>query len=298
MIAGCLSAVVLVGCLQQDAVHEAGAGAVAASPKVPRPQPGPGLEAESNFQRRYTELLRNVDASGMVDYRAVQSSGDLEEAAGDLALIPGTDLQTQSVNDRIAFWINAYNFLTIKAVTDHYPIRSSFFTSLVYPKNSIRQIPGVWDRLQFRVAGELRTLDEIEHSILRREFAEPRVHMALVCAAKGCPVLRNEPYIGADLDAQLDDQTRRFVRDPRKVNIDRSNRKVGLSPIFKWYGADFLGTFAPGSGFGSGSPEDRAVLAFIAGHVSHEDAAFLEAGDFDIEFLDYDWSLNEQGLNR
>ena len=127
---------------------------------------------------------------------------------------------------KIAFWLNAYNAFTLKAIIDNYPIKSSFFRSRVYPKNSIRQIPGVWDKIPFTVMGQDLTLEHIEHKILREGFDEPRIHMALVCAAIGCPPLRNEPYLGEELDDQLDDQTRRFLANQEKFKIARSRNQL------------------------------------------------------------------------
>jgi len=114
-----------------------------------------------------------------------------------------------------------------------------------YPSNSIQQISGAWDRPRFVVMGEKRSLDEIEHKIIRAEFEEPRIHMALVCAAVSCPPLRREPYRGAGLDAQLDDQARRFFADLRNLLIDRERGEVWASRIIGWFADDF----APGLRF-------------------------------------------------
>ena len=140
----------------------------------------------------------------------------------------------------IAFWINAYNSLTLVAIIDHYPIKPTVVRSLVVPQNSILQIPGVWTKLKFPMMGGEVTLDSIEHENLRPNFNEPRIHMALVCAAMGCPRLLNRPYDAHELDSQLDNQTMIFLSNPKKFRIDKESNSVYLSSIFKWFGEDFV----------------------------------------------------------
>jgi hypothetical protein len=182
----------------------------------------------------------------------------------------------------------------LKAIIDHYPIKASFWRSLKFPRNSIRQIPGVWTDLKFPVMGQRMTLDEIEHGILRQKFNEPRIHMALVCAAMGCPPLRSEPYVGDKLNDQLNDQARRFLADPKKFKIDRNEGQVALSPIFKWFGEDFIRTYGTNAGFSRFQPKERAVLNFIQNYLSAADQEYLFKGDYAISYLGYDWSLNER----
>ncbi len=194
---------------------------------------------------------------------------------------------------KIAFLINAYNALTLEAILANYPIKPSVTGAMLYPKNSIRQIPGVWDRLEFQLLGKAATLDDIEHQMLRKQFNEPRIHMALVCASIGCPTLRNEPYVAERLSEQLDDQTRKFVSNPLKFRIDRQARVVHLSLIFKWYGGDFVRSFSTDK-FAGHSDAERASLNHLSALLEPADREFLEKAKFKIEYLDYDWSLNEQ----
>jgi hypothetical protein len=138
------------------------------------------------------------------------------------------------------------------------------------------------------------TLEEIEHARLRRNFKEPRIHVALVCAAMGCPSLRNEPYVAGRLDAQLDDQANRFLKDSDKFRIDRGVGRVYLSSIFKWFGDDFAATYGAGARFADHKGSERAVLGFVSGYLSPSDAQYLSEREFGIEYLDYDWALNER----
>ena len=240
-------------------------------------------------------LGKYVDDDGMVGYEALEVDREkLDAFATSLAGLSPKVYDKWTDAEKIAFWINAYNGLTLKAILDHYPIEPSFIASLRFPKNSIRQISGVWDKLEFRVMGAEMTLDEIEHSRLRRYFNEPRIHVALVCAAIGCPSLRSEPFEADRLDAQLDDQTTRFLRNPHKFRIDRSEGRVYISPIFDWFGDDFVRTYGTNAKFDGHKKSERAVLNFISGYLSVSDAEYLSSGDYDIEYLDYDWSLNEK----
>lgn len=248
-----------------------------------------------NYADYAAVLGKHVDANGMVNYERLKSHPDkLDAFIGAMARLDPNVYQRWSDNDKIAFWLNAYNALTLKVVTDHYPIKASFLRSLVYPSNSIRQIEGVWDEIEFEVLGERLTLDEIEHEILRKEFNEPRIHMALVCAALGCPPLRTEPYVGARLDEQLDEQARRFLSNPQKFRIDRRRDTVYLSSIFKWFGGDFVKTYAPAAGIGRHDRETSAVLMFIASYLEGPDKTYILSGAYRIKYLDYDWSLNER----
>ncbi len=258
-------------------------------------EPPAGRGAAFSYEPYARLLLDFVDARGWVDYAGLQASPqDLEAFVESLAELDPKLYESWDDPEKIAFWINAYNALTLKAIVDHYPIRASWLRSLVYPRNSIRQIPGVWTDLRWIVMGRAVTLDGIEHEILRRQFAEPRIHMALVCAAKGCPPLRWEPYRGERLDAQLEDQTVRFLRDPNKLRLDPEGGRVSLSSIFEWFGQDFVAHYGTDDAFQGRPPEERAVLRFVADRLEGEAREFLLAGRYEVHYLDYDWSLNEQ----
>ncbi len=251
---------------------------------------------DPSFYGEYAAVLDEfVSEQGMVDYQKLKAEPEnLRAFLRAMATIERETYTTWTDDGKIAFWINAYNACTLKAIIDHYPIKARWTTSLFYPDNSIRQIDGVWDELEFSVLGKKRTLDEIEHETLREEFNEPRIHMALVCAAKGCPVLRNEPYFPSRLDAQLDDQTRRFLRDPDKFRIDRDREEIYLSSIFKWFGDDFIPTYSGQSRIAGHSKKESAVLRFVAQYLDEPDRDSILTGDYSIEYLDYDWTLNEQ----
>jgi hypothetical protein len=240
-------------------------------------------------------LKNNVDDNGMVNYRQLNAGPQsLKSFASELITLNRKDFEKWKDNEKIAFWLNAYNALTLKVIIDNYPIKSSFFKSLIYPDNSIRQIEGVWDEIKFNVMGQKLTLGHIEHKILRVKFDKPRIHMAMVCAAMGCPPLRNEPYTGEKLDEQLDDQTNHFLANPEKFKIDKAGNNIYLSPIFKWFGKDFINKYAPENNIGRHNKKESAALNFIASYLENSQKKFVLSGGFRIKYLDYDWSLNKQ----
>jgi hypothetical protein len=244
----------------------------------------------------YAFVLKTyVNGRGMVNYKDLKAHRSrLDNFAHSLAQVRHNEYKAWTKEDKIAFWINAYNGLTLIAIINNYPIRPSFVTSLVYPKNSIRQISGVWDELTFNIMGTAVTLDETEHKRLRRDFNEPRIHMALVCAAKSCPPLRNEPYKGSQLDAQLKDQTVTFLNNPENFRISPEEGKIYLSSIFKWFGEDFIVTYGGNEKFNNYGEKEGAVLNFIVQHLDKKEQQYLLSHNYSIEYLDYDWSLNEQ----
>ena len=244
----------------------------------------------------YAQVLKTcVDDTGMVDYKQLKANRTrLDIFALAMTRLDSKIYKNWSDSQKVAFWLNAYNALTLKAIIDNYPIKSSFFKSRIYPKNSIRQIPGVWSKIKFKIMRKNTTLSHIEHEILRKEFDEPRIHMAMVCAAMSCPPLRNEPYTAEKLDAQLNDQTKKFLAEPKKFKIDRKNNKVYLSPIFKWFAADFITKYATKTPIPGQDKNVSAVINFITKHCEDNIADYLKKGKFKVEYLKYDWSLNEQ----
>jgi hypothetical protein len=226
----------------------------------------------------YARLLAQVVKGTRVDYRAlVAARADLDAVAAAFDAPETRAIAQWSRPEQMAFWINAYNVFTLRAIADHYPIRSALLTTS--PRNSIRQIDGVWTSLTWRAAGRSLTLDHIEHEILRPVFKDPRVHFAINCASVGCPPLNREPYLAGKLDAQLDEAARRYLASPSGLQVAGDRLKV--SSILKWYGEDF------------GTPRDRAVLAVIERFGPPPAAALAASGRAKLEFLDYDWTLND-----
>lgn len=233
----------------------------------------------------YSQVLRAyVNDQALVDYRQLQQNRQgLDTYNASLAAVTPEQLASWSDPAQIAYWINAYNSLTLASIIDQTPL-----------KDSIKDINGVWKSRKHDIASQSKTLDEIEHETLRKNFQEPRIHAALVCAALSCPPLRQEPFTAEQLDAQLDDQVSQWLANSETgLRIDRENNKVYLSSIFKWFGEDWVPAYGTDSGF-TGGKKQRAALNFVSNYVSPEDKAYLEAGSYGVSYLDYDWALNQQ----
>ncbi|MGD1850531.1 MAG: DUF547 domain-containing protein [Cyanophyceae cyanobacterium] len=232
----------------------------------------------------YNEVLATyVNEKGEVDYGGLLENREaLDRFNADLAAVSRETYDSWSEPEQIAFWINAYNSLTLQAIIDNYPVES------------IRGINGVWDRLEFTVLGEKMTLNNVEHDVLRVDFNEPRLHMAIVCASIGCPFLRTEAFVGDRLDQQLEEQTLEFLSDDRHFTLNKESNEVGVSSIFKWFGDDFKKTYGTETGFEGHNDKDRSVLNFIAQHLGSENQSYLKDSKYRLKHLNYDWNLNAQ----
>lgn len=239
-------------------------------------------QVEATEQTAYARLLethvRPAMVSGirlnLVEYAALKADPNYPKALHTFATARPEALGSEAA--RIAFWVNAYNLLAIKTVVDRYPIKSikdggGFFTT-------------IWKTKVGVVAGRERTLDEIEHEILRKEFREPRVHFAIVCASLSCPDLRPEPFVAERLDAQLDEATRAFLANPTKgLVVGADGERARVSTIFKWFADDFTG----------------GVVEFIRAHLdASRTAALAGLTPGGLSYLDYDWSLNDAARAR
>jgi hypothetical protein len=182
-----------------------------------------------------TLLKKYVDEKGFVNYAGMAS----EEAKLDayLSLISkNAPASSWSNDEKLAYWINAYNAFTVKLILDH---REEKITSIkdIGSKIKIPFVNTPWNVKFINIGGKDMDLNNIEHGIIRKQFKESRIHFALVCAAKSCPPLRNEAYVASKLNAQLDDQGVRFVNDSFKNEV--SANKMNVSKLFDWYGGDF-----------------------------------------------------------
>jgi hypothetical protein len=222
-----------------------------------------------------------VDAQGLVDYDSLQRDpSQLNRYLKELAELTPQRFTSWPEADQIALLINAYNAFTLRSIIHHDPIRAS-----------IKDIPGVWKFRRHALMGQQLTLDGIEHEILRREYNEPRIHAALVCAAMSCPPLRGEAFTGAELNRQLDDQSRRWLASSVGLQIDRAAGTVGISKIFEWFGDDWKRA-DPKAAPVPGHEQQSVILRFITRYRPAEDQQLLEGGNFRLTHLPYDWSLN------
>jgi len=222
-------------------------------------------------------LKKYVDQDGMVNYAAWKASETDRTALKEyLAALGQADPQAKTTKEgKLAFWINAYNALTVYGILE------------VYPTSSIRNhtakvvVYNIWKDLLLPVGDKKYSLDAIEHRALRK-LGEPRIHFAIVCASIGCPRLRNEAYTPAKLEAQLADNTRDFFARRKNLQVDSANRRVQVSSILDWFGKDF-------------APTPQKALASLAEYMPDQASKRLIASeDFSVSYLDYDWNLNEQ----
>ncbi|MEL4895679.1 DUF547 domain-containing protein [Crocosphaera sp. Alani8] len=236
-----------------------------------------------DYQDYATVLETYVNEGGLVDYEGLQANREqLDRFNRSLGEVTPEVYNSWSEEEKLAFLINAYNSFTLESIIDQNPLKAS-----------IREIPGVWKRRKFFLTQTEKTLDNIEHDVIRQEFNEPRIHAALVCAAISCPPLRNEPYLPERLDAQLEDQSEKWIASSHGFQIDRQNNSVAISAIFKWFGEDWLETYSTEEKF-AGSEREKAALNFISQYVPPEIRTYLAQGNYRINYLDYDWSLNKQ----
>lgn len=222
-------------------------------------------------------LQKYVDKEGMVDYAAWKASDADRAALKDyLATLSAADPTAEtSKAGKFAFWINAYNALTVHGILKEYPTSSI--------RNHTAKVLGynIWDDLLLPVGNRNYSLNQIEHDILRK-LGEPRIHFAIVCASVGCPRLLNEAYNPARLEEQLAANTRDFFAREKNFQADVANRRVRVSAILDWFGEDF-------------GPTPQKALAGLAQYMPDAATRKLIAGeDFSVSFLEYDWSLNEQ----
>jgi len=254
--------------------------------------PIPAVKLEPLPNDAWRRLLSEFVINNRVDYARLKKNPELLKLS--LKEFSKDSRQTYGKWDRknqIAFWINAYNLFTIKAIVDDYPPNG---WNLLYPKVSIRQIGHVWEKTVYRAAGQRVSLNQIEHTILRGALKEPRIHFALVCASLGCPPITAVPYEGETLDETMDQQVRAYLSDPEHgLRWDGESRTLSLSKIFSWFGEDFDYYYTVHKLFPDLPEERRNVLNFIWEYIPEELKKSLTSDDFRVTFLDYDWSLND-----
>lgn len=218
----------------------------------------------------WDQLLKaNVSSSGIVNYKGfIKEKAKLEQY---LKLISenAPDRKTWSKQEQLAYWINAYNAFTVKLIVDNYPVKS---IRDLGPELKIPLIKDVWHYKFFKIGGVESSLDEIEHSILRKEFEEPRIHFAVNCASVSCPPLLNEAFMASKLEAQLDKVARGFINDSSRNKITADNAQI--SSIFSWFKGDFT--------------KKGSLIDFLNLYSKVKIKPTAK-----ISHLDYNWNLNE-----
>ena len=225
--------------------------------------------SQSQEEKAFSGLLSAcVTPDGLVDYRSLKVQRKLLDDY--FLFLENNQLRlTADSASAKSYWINYYNTATLRIVLSRYPLKS------------MRDIPTaslgyetIWEVPLHKINGRKYSLNQVERELLMDRFQDPRIHFALVCGAQSCPPLRRELYEPCKLDEQLDDQARIFLSNPKWNQITGTTST--LSPIFKWYRADFQM---------SGQPLHKVLASYIGRPVKSEV----------FEYSEYDWSLNSAG---
>ncbi len=253
-------------------------------------------DSDETLHRPLDEILDLYVRDGYVYYTALKS--DRAKLDRYLASLDSgaTGSESWPVDRQIALWLNAYNGFVLQTVVNHYPIRGR---SSSYPADSIRQVPGAFDRSTHRVGGRAVTLDAIEKTILPA-FKDPRVYLALGRGAAGSGRLRSEAYTASRLGAQLKEDAAEAVSRPALVRVDQVARRITVSPIFGWREDEFVAAYASGADprFASRSPMERAIVAFITPNLLPDEVEFVNQNNFQVAYGTFDWSLNDLKTRR
>lgn len=234
----------------------------------------PGVFANDFDHSKFDQILKSyVDEKGLVDYSGIAKDQQFSEYMKSLQ---GAKVEKLSRNGQLAFWINGYNAVTIDKV-----IKKK-------PKKSVREtgFPGLWTSTKFftspehMVANRRLSPDDIEHKILRKQFKDPRIHFAIICASRGCPPLPRVAYTEANVQTRLEEETKSYLNSARGTRINRSTNTLYVSKLFDWFSDDFI-------------QKRGSAISFMRPYLDGEVLSFLD-GKPKISYLKYDWTLNAQ----
>lgn len=221
-----------------------------------------GTLSVTTFTEQTDAFLSDHVSAGKVDYAGIsQDRGQIDELyqqIGEMSLKGTSDAEKK------AFYINAYNIITIRQIVAHYPVKSPM------------DVKGFFDQKKHTVAGEQFTLNELEKKKLLEPYQDPRVHFVLVCAAVSCPPLANFAYRADKLDEQLDEKTQQALNSGSFVRVSRDQKKVELSKIFEWYNSDF-------------TRDSPSLIAYVNQYRDQK----IPSG-YQVRHYEYNWQLNNQ----
>ncbi len=231
---------------------------------------GDVFSSDTDFDHQYKNyglILNDHVNNGRVDYGKLKTnSAGLDIVLVEFSGVTKAGFNTWDKQKQLAYLINLYNAATLDLVIDNYPL------------GSIKDIGKPWDKKIVNLHGYTISLNQLEHEVIRKNYKEPRIHFALVCAAKGCPVLISDAYTGDKLESQLEGSTKAFLSASDKNKIDDANQVIVVSPIFDWFADDF-------------SVKSGSVVAFIAPYYSKNPE---DLKSYQIKYTNYDWSLNDK----
>jgi hypothetical protein len=240
--------------------------------------------ADWDLQLKQQVVVAASGASSSVRYAGFKAQrASLQTYLATLSAVTPAEYALWTQPQQLAFLVNAYNAFTIERVLSRYP-----------DLKSIKDLGGVfespWKKKFFRLLGSERSLDDLEHGLIRAPgmFDDPRIHVAVVCASIGCPMLRNEAFVAEQLEVQLDDAMRRFLSDRQRNRFDPASGTLAVSKIFDWYQKDFQQGHR-------GIDSLKTLFARYADRLADSPAAQADvrAGRYKLSHLDYDWALND-----
>ncbi len=240
----------------------------------PTTKPVPHLDASGVDHALWDYLLKSYVENGLVDYDGMGRDYLFRTYLKQLGQAQAEKLATKA--ERLALLCNAYNAFVIDGVISH-GIRDSVMSFQQDGKE-------FFDIREHILGNQTLSLNEIEHEMIRKEYKEPRIHVALVCAARSCPALRREAYVGPRISAQLEDQSYEFANNRTYVDFNSTHNQLLLSPILQWYGEDWatIGGYLP----------------WLFERIKDEELRFSITrainGEVETVFADYNWTLNSQ----
>jgi len=227
-----------------------------------------GLDTTPPSHDLWDALVKDFVKEGHVDYQRLHKNNEqLNIYLNRLSSHEPTN--SWSREEQLAYWINAYNAFTLKIILDHYPVKS---IKDIGPKVQIPLVNSTWDISFIHIGNKTLSLNDIEHRILRKEFNEPRIHFAIVCASKSCPTLRSEAYNAKNIDNQLNQQAISFINNKTRNHINANH--IEISQIFNWFKGDFT--------------KNGSLIDFL-----NKYSTTKINPDATISYLDYDWSIND-----
>lgn len=251
------------------------------------------FSAHAQFDHRHMawgELLKKhvvvIDGGKASQVRYAELAGDrdaLKSYLASLSKVSEPEFKGWHKEQQLAFLINAYNAHMIELILTRYPNLKS-----VWDFGKIFNNP--FKNKFFMLFGSEFSLDNIEHDTIRARAAydEPRIHFAVNCAAIGCPMLREEPYVAERLDQQLEEQTIRFLSDRSRNRYNPERNALEMSEIFKWYAEDFSSGL---KGVNSREQFFAKYASLLADHPEHQ--KLIRDQKADIDFFGYHWGLND-----
>jgi len=228
----------------------------------------------------FTQILNDYINNGLVNYIKLKDDERLDKYIEQLENTNPDNLLTDEY--KLAFWINVYNAFTLKFIIEEYPVES--INDLHWGGLYLGSLLGttIWDDEKIIINGKRLSLNNIEHDIARKKYNEERVHFAMVCASLGCPQLRSEAYEGYKLNYQLNEQAKLFFNDKSKNKFDVQTKTAYLNKILDWYDNDF-------------GKDKREILIYVSQYLDENLAKYIKdnLNEWQIDYLSYDWDLNE-----